>query len=92
MKAGCEDPKGVFILAKCEEYVPGEVDTKQNIISCKIHHSKGWRKVIMDRWERNMSSMQMIEGYIPRYPDAIVGKPSRYEMQVKGTSYIVRFK
>ena len=39
-----------------------------------------------------MSSMQMIEGYIPRYPDAIVGKPSRYEMQVKGTSYIVRFK
>ena len=49
MLAGSEDPKGAFILAKCEEYVPGEVDTKQNIISCKIHHSKGWRKVIMDR-------------------------------------------
>ena len=49
MQSDSEDPKVAFMLAKCEEYVPGEVDAKQNLISCKIQHSKAWKKAILDR-------------------------------------------
>ena len=49
MQSGSDDPKGATTLHKCEEYVPGQVDIKRNIISCKIQHSKLWSKVIKDR-------------------------------------------
>ena len=50
MQSGSEDPEVSFTLAKCEEYMPGEVDTHGNGISCKIQHHKLWRRVLKTRY------------------------------------------
>ena len=42
-----EDP-----ITRCQEYVPGEVDTRENIIRCKIQDNKIWKNAVKERSEK----------------------------------------
>ena len=47
-----EGPITSSTLARCQEYVPGEVDTRENIIRCKIQDNKIWKNAVKERSEQ----------------------------------------
>ena len=83
MESGRENQKETFTLAKCEEYIPGIVDSEKN--------TQLWDAAL--QWMDKSNQRQGL-AVIFRYPDANIGKPFKDQMteEVDGTSCIVRFE
>ena len=83
-QSGNGDPEVSSTLERCEEYVPGEVDTKGNAISCKIRHFKLWRRVIKERYPDAVVGKQR--------KNSISSLKQSLDKDVKGIRFIIRFK
>ena len=83
-QSGREDPEVSSTLERCEDYIPGEVDTKGNAISCKIQHFKLWRKVIKERYPDAVVGKQR--------KNSISSLKQSLDKDVKGIRFIIRFK
>jgi len=83
MQSGSEDPEVSFTLAKCEEYMPGEVDTHGNGISCKIQHHKLWRRVLKTRYP---------DAIIGKQRRNSISTLKAGMDKAKGIRFIIRFK
>ena len=83
-QSGNGDPEVSSTLERCEEYIPGEVDTKGNQISCKIQHFNLWMRVIKERYPDAVACKQR--------KNSISSLKQSLDKDVKGIRFIIRFK